>query len=124
MKHLPSVRVFSKRILDDIAEQRSVVVLLPATVDPDWMWSLLEDELWHREYRTETVDLPSLAIPHGLAAAIGETFHVSWPSSSTSKDLASLLCSEGLPDLILLNGVEHLEKQVQVAWIRFIDQWA
>lgn len=124
MAQLPSVQAFIRDIAMDITEQRSVAVLLPMTVDPEWLWSLLDAELWRRNFTAEPVDLRSLPTDDGPAEALGQALRVTWPSSSTSRDVASLLACKDLPEAILLDGIENLAEPLQRLWLRFLHQWA
>jgi hypothetical protein len=123
-ERLPSVQSFAKRVLKDITQQRSVVVFLPATISPDWIWTLLEGELGRLAFSWESIDVVKLAIADGPAGAVGWTLSASWPAMSTSRDVAALLVSENLPDVIVLDGIERADQPTRLAWVRFVDQWA
>lgn len=124
MAQLPSVQTFIRNTAEDIAEQRSVVVLLPMTVDPDWLWSLLDAELWRRHFAAEQVELAGLSTEDGPAEALGQALGVMWPSPSTPRDVASLLACKNLPEVILLDGIENLDEPKQRLWFRLLRQWA
>ena len=123
MAQMPSVQQFVRNITGEIAEGRSVAVLLPTTTDVEWLWSLINAEMWRR-FAIEQVTVPDLSEPDGPAAAIGEALHVTWPSSSAPRDIASLLASEGMPDVVMLDGICELGDQDQKSWLRFLRQWA
>ncbi|PKN60690.1 MAG: hypothetical protein CVU53_01795 [Deltaproteobacteria bacterium HGW-Deltaproteobacteria-11] len=123
LAQLPSVRAFIRNITGDIGNQRSVVVLLPLTIDAAWFWSLLDAELWRRQFLVEQVDLAHLVSYDAPAETLGETLHVRWPTPA-ARDIASLLSSEGLPDVIVLDGIEALESATRDAWLRLVVQWA
>jgi len=124
MAQLPSVQTFIRNTVGDIAEQRSVVVLLPMTVDPDWLWSLLDAELWRRHFAAEQVELTGLSTEDGPAEALGQSLGVMWPSASAPRDVASLLACKNLPEVILLDGIENLDEPNQRPWFRLLRQWA
>ena len=124
MAQLPSVQGFIRNIVGDIADRRSVVVLLPITADPDWLWSLLDAELWRRRFAVELVELASLSTMDGPAAALGQALRVNWPSPSAPRDVASLLACKISPEVILLDGIESLNEPEQRLWSRFLLQWA
>ena len=124
MTQLPSVQAFIRNIVGDIADRRSVVVLLPITVDPDWLWSLLDAELWRRHFAVEQVELTGLSTMDGPAAALGQALRVTWPSPSAPRDVASLLACKNLPEVIVLDGIESLDESGQRLWLRFLLQWA
>jgi hypothetical protein len=120
---LPSVRAFIHSIAEDIRQRRSVMIFLPATIERAWVWSLLDSELWRRQLLAESVDLRHCAPDRTPVEILGEALHVKWPAAS-SREVASLAKSEGLPDVIVLEGIESLEPTLRNVWLRFIGQWA
>ena len=124
MTQLPSVQAFIRNIAGDIADRRSVVVLLPITADPDWLWSLLDAELWRRHFAVEQVELAGISTMDGPAAALGQALRVTWPSPSAPRDVAALLAGKNLPEVIVLDGIESLDESGQRLWLRFLLQWA
>lgn len=123
LAQLPSVRAFIRNIMEDIGNRRSVVVLLPVTIDPAWFWLLLEAELWHRPFHVEQIELTNLVSGDTPAAILGERLHVRWPTSA-ARDVAALLSSEDLPEVIVLDGIEAQESAARDAWLRLVVQWA
>jgi hypothetical protein len=120
---LPSVRAFIHSIAEDIRQRLSVMIFLPATIERVWVWSLLDSELWRRQLLAESVDLRCYTPDRTPVEILGEALHVKWPAASP-RDIASLAKSEGLPDVVVLEGIESLEPTLRNAWLRFIGQWA
>lgn len=123
LAQLPSVKAFVDNITEDIGARRSVVVLVPVTVSPGWVWSLLDAGLWRRQFLVESLDSLALGSCSTPVEALGEALHVKWPAQQ-SRDVASLMMSEGLPDVVVLEGIETLEPARRDAWLRFVGQWA
>jgi hypothetical protein len=122
LRELPSVQQFVRAITEDLAGHRSVVVLLPAIVETDLVWSMLERELWHRNFAVEEVRLDELPKDNPPAPALGDALRVAWPPAA--RDLAALLSCPDLPEIIVLEGIEALPTTLQDGWLRFIAQWA
>lgn len=120
---LPSVRQFVHTVVEDIDNRHSVLILLPASVLPEALWSLIDRELWQRGLSVDSIDLSLDDSELTPAEIVGSTCGVEWPDSSV-RDAASLLRAEGLPDVIVLNGLETLAPYVCNIWLRFISRWA
>lgn len=120
---LPSVNAFVNTITEDISARRSVVILVPVTVSPGWVWSLLDAELWRRQFIVELLDLADLADGGTPVETLGKGLHIKWPTNRV-RDVASLMLSENLPDVIVLEGIEALEPAQRDAWLNFIARWA
>ena len=120
---MPGVRRFLLALRDDMAQGRSVLVLLPRGVDAGGLWAALRHELWQRSYSVGEVflpDLPAGAPVPALAEALGAT----WPSPDTQRTLSNLLCCEGLPDVVRLEGVEYLDDGLRRRWLGLLSDWA
>lgn len=122
---LPSVQTFIRRIVDDISERRSVVAYLPMIVDPTWLSSRLDIELWHhREFAVEHIDVSLLSLSRGVVEALADALGTERPAPSAARTIASLINSDDLPEVIVLNNIETLEQVMQETWLRLISQWS
>lgn len=122
---LPSVHAFIGKIVSDIRDRRSVVAYLPMTVDPTWLIARLDAELWHSgEFAVEQIDVDSLTLSNGVVEALAEALGAERPAPSAANTIASLVNSEGLPEVVILNGIEMLEQGAQEIWLRLITQWS
>lgn len=123
LAQLSSVQRFVQAVAEDAGNARSVLVLLPVPISADAIWSLVDRELWRRRLSVDSVDLTSYDVHLTPAEIVGEACHVGWLASS-ARDIASLLQSEGLPNVIVLEGIETLAPSARNTWIRFISRWA
>lgn len=124
LTQLPSIHAFIDRIANDISDNRSVIVYLPMTIDPTWLIARLEAELWEREFAFEQIDVDSLALSNGAVEALAEALGAERPTPFAARTIASLVNSEGLPEVVILSGIESLEQGAQETWFRLIAQWS
>lgn len=120
---LPSVKAFVHNVTEDICARRSVVILVPTTINPDWVWSLLDAELWRHQFLVESLDLAALADFGTPVEVLGNVLRIKW-STDRTRDIVSLMVSEGLPDVIVLEGIEALEPVQRDGWLNFVGRWA
>jgi hypothetical protein len=121
---LPSVQQFLGTLADELANRRSLLVLLPTGIDPAEVWSILRGELWRRDFGFEEISLPSLPENHVPAVALGAALRVRWPSPETPRTIANLIATENLPDVVQLEGLDQLPPPAREAWTTFLAQWA
>jgi hypothetical protein len=114
---------FVARVAEDLRQDRSILTLVPATVDSaevrlaltfamDEAYAGDVGEFWATETALE-------AIP----AALGEYFDVTWVGRYVSRTVNSLADSEGLPSTIEVRGVPELSLTGQRTWLRFLVNW-
>ena len=121
---LPSVQQFLNTLATDLADRRSVFVLLPIGVDPTEVWSMLRGELWRRDFGFEEISLPNLPESHVPAVALGNVLRVRWPAPEAPRTIAHLITAENLPDVVQLGGLDQLPASAREAWTSFVVQWA
>jgi len=56
---LPSVRLFTERILTDLNNKRSVIVLLPCGIEPEWIVSKIRLNMFYQNSFYEEITLLS-----------------------------------------------------------------
>ena len=122
---LPSVQCFLNRLMDDLANRRSLLVLLPTGVDPVELKDVIRAELWRRDFELEEVSLAYLLNPRERlpVAALSEALGIGWPSD-TPRTLLNLMETEQLPDIILLDDLDQLPPATCKDWLAFLSQWA
>ena len=119
----PSIRWFLQVLLDDFAQRRSALVLLPVGVEPIKVWQAVRQELWRREFHVYEVFVPDLPMGAPPVIALGEALGVQWASPRTPRTTANLLASDHLPDIIHLDGFDMLPEASRVTWMNFLVQW-
>jgi hypothetical protein len=121
---VPTARLLISRVAGDLAERRSVLLLLPNGIGPDEIWHVLSDDLWRREVDFGEVWLPDARGGWTVASALGEKLGVKWPSPTASRTTANLVLAESLPDVIYLGGFAELPFEARRPWLDFVLQWA
>ncbi len=122
---LPSVQRFRNRLMDDLANRRSLLVLLPAGVDAVELGDTIRADLWRRDFELEEVSLAYLPNPRERppVAALSEVLGVGW-TSDTPRTILNLMETERLPDIILLDDIDQLSPETCKDWVAFLSQWA
>ncbi|MGQ4808465.1 hypothetical protein NKDENANG_01848 [Candidatus Entotheonellaceae bacterium PAL068K] len=121
---LPSVQRFLSLLVDDLASRRSLLVLLPAAIDPVEVWATLRDEILRRDFEFETVSLAKVSNERSPVAALSHIFEVHWPSPDLPRTVANLMALEQLPDAVLLEDFDQLPSTAREAWTTFLRDWS
>lgn len=118
---IPSVERFLSAMVADIAGGRSPVALLPPGIDPDAIWSLLDERLFRREFRQEIVNVATVSgFPENPNTFVAD--HIpSVRDDSISREEAML--SPYCPEVIRLRGIGEVEREVRREWVRLLRQW-
>jgi hypothetical protein len=120
---LPSVQRFVTTLAGELADRRSLVVLLPVGIDPADIWTALQAELWRRDLACETISLPDVPAGRAPVVTLGEALRIHWSPADTPRTIANLLGHGELPDIIQLEGLDQLSDAAREAWMDFLLQW-
>ena len=122
---LPSVQRFLNRLMDDFANRRSLLILLPTGVDPVELRDVMRAELWRRDFELEEVSLVCLPNPRERppVAALSEALGINW-AFDTPRTVLNLMETEQLPDIIFLDDLDQLSPETCKDWVAFLGQWA
>ncbi len=120
---LPAPQSFITRLIDDLGERRSFIVLLPNGICPDDLWQTMWDDLCRRDFSFAEVSLPESKHSQSPASVLAEKMGVQW-SSNTSHTVLNLTETGGLPNIIRLGGFEEMSLDSRKLWVDFILQWA
>src|SRR5262249_31487446 len=101
---VPSVRQFLEALMDDLAQRRSLLVLLPLGIEPSELWATLREGMVRRDLYHREVLLPNLPVGSPPAAALGEVLEVEWKLPQSPRTVEHLVIAKGLPELIYLDG--------------------
>lgn len=121
---LPGPQRFIIRLVEDLGERRSLLVLVPDGINSEDVWCAMWDELWRREFTIYEAWLPEMRGEYLPAAALGEKLGVRWPSPTAPRTVANLAVAPFLPDVIWLGGFADLPAETRVSWLEFLLQWA
>lgn len=111
-------------LTDDLVQGRSLLALLPAGVSCERMRATLGGELRQRDcdVRTLYVDETPSGLPdHSYFA---ESLGVRWPAAETQRTVENLLRCDGMPEVILCEGLERLGYEQVSVWMKLLTRWA
>ncbi len=121
----PGALKFLDRIIEDIHNHRSVIVLLPASIDEQEFEMYFQERLRLGSYLTqEVVSLPDLMSNRMPSALLGELFSVRWPEEDCPRTIEYLLAADNLPDLIYLSRYNALSRRDKKKWNDFVLTWS
>ncbi len=109
---------------DDLAQERSLIVLLPDNLDPALLWAALRGELWRRDFLLREIAVNELTEDAPPASALAHALGVRWPAGTMAHTAAALMSCEGLPQIIYLDGLELLPPERQRRWLDLFTQWS
>ena len=121
---LPSVRQFLERIVNDLAQGKSVLVILPDGVSQSDLFDFLRTEVGARDLSYREVELPEFESPADPVVMLGEILDVPWEGEHTPRTAANLLATESLPDVVLLEGLEDVTHIGVSMWLQMLVRWA
>jgi hypothetical protein len=114
------VRVFA----DDLAQGRSLLVLLPPNVECDDVWEALGGELRQRECDARAVYADEIAPGQSILSSVADSLGVQWPASDTQRTVENLLGCDGLPEIIFCKGFDRDPSGRVPAWLELLSRWA
>jgi hypothetical protein len=120
---LPSVRRFFSVLADDLANRRSLLLLLPVGIEPEEIWAALRGELWRRDFTVAEVSLASVSKDATPVAVLSEALGIAWSPPDTPRTLGNLLATEPLPDVVLVEHLDHVSASTCQEWVVFLSQW-
>lgn len=122
---LPSVQNFLSRLVDDLSNSRSLLILLPVGVDSVELSDAVRAELWRREFELAEVSIASLPSPKEspLVASLSDALGIGW-TSDCPRTIPNLMDAEHLPDVVLLEDLDQLCPEASEAWTFFVEQWS
>lgn len=123
LMQMPTARHLLDQMLDDLRLGRSVLGLLPESIDPGLLRSALWDGLLHLDLHIDRVFVSQLdsEMP---AVALGQLRGVDWGASPTLCTVENLLKQADLPEILFLDGFDELAEEDRVKWLKFMEQWA
>ena len=119
---LGSVRAFADAVVEDVADGRCCIILVPDGVDPSPVERGIIGRMAELGLPFERVVMPELPTGEDLLPIIVDYLSVAWPDYPiTASNLARCL---DLPSIILLSGSWTLEGSLLGACIDLITDWA
>lgn len=120
---LPTAKAFIERLVSDLSDGRSLLVLLPIGIDPTEVWSLVRKPLENESFDFRTIYLSDLPQDQSPVLAIANTLNVGWPDTDTPRTLINLMYATGLPDIVWLQELSLLPESRQRVWLEFLSDW-
>ena len=120
---LPSVRRFFSVLPDDLANRRSLLLLLPVGIEPEEIWAALRAELWRRDFTVAEVSLAGVSKDRAPVAVLSEAIGIAWTPADTPRTLGNLLATEQLPDVVLVEHLDQVSAPTCQEWVVFLSQW-
>lgn len=120
----PSIVRFLGRLIDDLSARRSVLLLLPQGVEAAAVWLRLQSRLWENDAILRSVVLSELPATSTPAALLGDALSVEWPAHDAPRTTECLSAAAGLPEVVHLDGLEHLTPESRRVWLSWLAQWA
>jgi len=123
LQQLPSVARFAERVLEDLLQGRSVLILIPPGIAADELWSQIEEDLRRRGCRARWLDLEDLP-------GSGPDLHRLWswiksPGELTPpQDWSALLRRPEWPEALRIRGLERCGLEEQIRWAQVLSKWA
>jgi hypothetical protein len=121
--HTPAAARFLQRICDELADRRSVLLLLPEGIDPREVRAALRDGLVFREFAPKDVRVGEQENDHP-PSSVGAALGVRWSPPETPRTVFNLARAEGLPEIVMLHDLELAPPEERARWSRFVAEWA
>ena len=121
---LPNVAGMIQDIVGELANRRSLLVLLPRQIDEALVWEALKKELFRKDFWAEEISLLELPMdqkPITLLMNIlgwGRTGTGAYVESDNSPSLPAL------PQILYLNGFDKLPPPILSEWMEALVWWA
>lgn len=125
-EHLPhtiGARRWIGRVLDAVAESRSVIAVFPANVDHRPLWEAVRVELWQRR-EARIVELMLAEFPRAKNAVSALTGALGVTDPAFLQTIEGLLAVPDLPDIIAVHDIDQLERSSRLEWIQLFWQLA
>ncbi len=120
----PTVQSFLHAMGEELAYHRSVLALLPNGVALSEVRPALRESLRYYDLFPSEVEVEKVSPFRPAAAIVAEGLRLKWSPPNSPRTVYNLARCETLPNLIVLEGLEHLAPVDRQPWIEFIRQWS
>ena len=120
---LPQAKAFIERLVKDVNEGRSLLVLLPNYMDPSLIWSLVSGPLERQDLYLRTIRLADIPSGRPPVSAISDALNISWPSNDIPRTPVNLMNADDMPDIVLVKDLCMLSEAGQHEWLEFLSDW-
>jgi len=122
---LPSVQNFIEALREDLANRRSLLVILPSSVNADDVWALLRAFISARGFAFDEVYVADLPPDKPLITGLKTAVTMQWKASADPLSIEHFYeHAEGLPDVVYFEGFDALQPGRRKEILKFLAQWA
>ncbi len=125
---MPTVRHLVTSVTDDLAQERSVLLLTPDYIEPEFLWYEIHNQLISRDCQVTIIDSPNSRSKYDSTSKIVSS-HLGWDDDGcyTAGDLLDATLSR-VSDSISPVDVIHVKNtgsnRMDSEWISFMSEWA
>lgn len=124
IRGIPTATQLLDRIIADLINRRSILVLLPEGVEPALLRNPIEEWLARSGLKYYRFSLGLLDQQASPVTSLGAFLNVQWNPSSVPRTVVNLIRCAELPNVLMLDDVEHLDTSLRKNWMRLMRQWA
>ncbi len=122
---LPSVQNFLETLKDDLANKRSVLLLLPPTLKEEDIWPLLRAYIAGRGFYSEEIITKDLPVEKPLLATLASSLRAQWNSNVSPLSIEHFYNNvAGLPDVAYFEGFDELSCDDRQKILQFFIEWS
>jgi hypothetical protein len=121
---LPSVRDFIENLTEDIRNRRSVLVLIPSTLNPADVWAMLRSHIAPLEFRAAEMDCSELPAEQPLIERVCSALEIQWNDGLNPTSIDHFMRNaRDLPDVLFFEGYDALSAERQLELLNFFTEW-
>jgi len=122
---LPSVQNFIEALREDIANRRSLLVVLPSSVNADDIWALLRSNISAREFAFDEMTVADLPTHKPLLVCLKAAVTMQWKAGTEPLSIKHFYeHAENYPDVVYFEGFDSLQPGRRKEILNFLAQWA
>jgi hypothetical protein len=123
LSQMPSVVRFRQRILDDLKQGRSALVIMNDHEYADAIWQTCHAALWREDCDIFEVNTATANVEEHPSEILSQQIGVGGPASKSARSLDALL-SGSLPEIIAVRGLDDVTAKARQCWLEFMGRWS
>lgn len=121
---MASVQRLVGALTDDLAQGRSLFLILPKGQECDATRAALGWELRRRDCEVRVVYADEVSTGRPLVSSVADNLGVRWGEQGTQRTVENLLRCEGMPEITICVGFERISNEQVSAWLNLLARWA
>lgn len=122
---LPSVQGITESITDDFRNRRSVLIMIPGTMRPGYVWPMLRAHTYSKGFYCVEAYASDLPEERPIADGLCTALRVAWNSAVRPMSAEHFIRHSGeLPDIIYFDEFDELPSKRKFELLEFLAQWA